>query len=460
MFSVRTTMGSIFIIATDTLICYLLFGIILPSLAYSPPWLSLASPYGHGTFIILTLVVIVSMSFTRLYSFIEYIYPIDLLKRILPSFAFSFGTIATMGFFIKSVILLSWRLLLPLIAIYICLAIFRFFVFFVIRENRERILILGISEQAREIIRESHRKKFRGYEIIGIVTSFSDELDTKVNAIPILGLIDDVQKVARNYAVDSIVITLRERRKKLPLDELLRCKVEDNVRVQEGLAFYEKVKRKIIIDDYLKKSWFIFEEGFFHTSIHGVIKRTQGIIVSSVLLVLMAPVLLVIAILIRRESPGPVFFTQERVGRNGRPFFLRKFRSMYVDAEKMTGPVFAQENDPRVTRIGRIIRKTRLDEFPQFINIFKGDMDLVGPRPERPVFVKKLEEDIPHYKLRHAVRPGLTGWAQVNYPYGDSFDDSKEKLTYDLYYVKHFSWYLDLLIILLTIKEVIFSKGR
>lgn len=170
--------------------------------------------------------------------------------------------------------------------------------------------------------------------------------------------------------------------------------------------------------------------------------------------------LLLIALLIKLDSSGPVFYRQERVGFNGRIFRLLKFRSMVTGAERRSGPTFAQKDDPRITRVGRIIRKLRLDEIPQFINIFKGDMDMVGPRPERPVFVKEMERTIPYYNLRHSVRPGLTGWAQVNYSYGDSMEDSKEKLQYDLYYVKHSTWLMDLLIMLLTIKEVLFARGR
>ncbi|MBN2398068.1 MAG: exopolysaccharide biosynthesis polyprenyl glycosylphosphotransferase, partial [Deltaproteobacteria bacterium] len=196
------------------------------------------------------------------------------------------------------------------------------------------------------------------------------------------------------------------------------------------------------------------------TPIHRTIKHTQGMIVSFCLLTILSPLLLLIALLIKLESPGPVFYRQERVGFNGKVFRLLKFRSMIAGAERASGPTFAQEDDPRITRVGRVIRKLRLDEVPQFINIFKGDMDMVGPRPERPVFVKEMEQSIPYYNLRHSVRPGLTGWAQVNYSYGDSMDASKEKLQYDLYYVKHSTWLMDLWIMFLTIKEVLFARGR
>ncbi len=459
MFSLRTTWGTITIILADVIICYLIFWLILSSLPGSPEWLTSGGLYGHLTFSVFTLLVIFSLVLARLYSFMEYTCPGVFIKQIIPVFLLSLGFIAMLSFFIKGLTLLNWRLFPPVGASYACLFVFRYFVFYGMVKNRERILVLGTTDQAREIINGSQGKKFIGYEIIGIVTSMKSQVGKEFHGIRVLSHIDQIDGAVRKYAADSIVVTLREQRGKLPVRELLKLKVK-NIRIQEGPTFYEKIKRKIIIDEFLKPSWIIFEDGFFHNSLHGTIKRTQGVIVSFISLTILSPILLLVAILIKLESPGPVFFQQERVGRNGKIFHLLKFRSMHNDAETISRPVFTQENDPRVTRVGRIIRKTRIDEVPQFINIFKGDMDMVGPRPERPFFVKQLEEMIPYYNLRHTERPGVTGWAQVNYPYGDSLEDSKEKLKYDLYYLKHFSWYLDLQIIFLTAKVVLFGKGR
>ncbi|CAN2045200.1 Exopolysaccharide biosynthesis polyprenyl glycosylphosphotransferase [Candidatus Magnetomoraceae bacterium gMMP-1] len=459
MFSIRTAWGSITIIIADFIISYLIFWIILSILPNAPKWLAAANLYGYLNFLAFSMIVVFSLSIAHLYSFMEYIYPIDLLQRIIPAFLFSFCLIAALGFFIKDLISLNWKILPCLSAIYLCLFIFRYFIFYGLNKNRERILILGITGQAREIIKESKRKQFKGYEIVGIISALENQVGPEVDGVPVFSLKNSIEKIMKKHPADSIVITLRDRRGKLPVFELLKCKVK-NIRVQEGFTFYEKVKRKIIIDDFLKPSWFIFEEGFFYSSLHGSFKRTQGIIVSFILLTFLSPILVLAAILIKLGSPGPVFFRQDRVGLNGKTFSLLKFRSMFENAEKFCGPTFTEKDDSRITRFGHIIRKTRIDEVPQFINIFKGDMDLVGPRPERPVFVKELEEIVPYYNLRHAVRPGLTGWAQVNYSYGSNFKDSKEKLKYDLYYVKHFSWYLDLLIIFLTVKEVLFGRGR
>ncbi len=459
MFSVRTTLGAITIIVADSIICYIVFLLTFFPLFDIPVWLSLNRLYNQPSPFLFTMIVVLSLSLAHLYSFLEYIYPIDLIKRIITSFSVSLVSIATLGYFTKGFTSLNWKLLPSLVAIYVCLFAFRWFLFFAVRKNRTQILILGANEQTRIIVKESQKKKFRGYDIIGIFTSNQNQVGTNIHGIQVLCLADQFEETIRAHSADSIVVTQRDRRGKLPVHELLKCKME-NIHIQDGFTFYEKVKRKIIISEFLKPSWFVFEEGFFQISIHRSIKRMQGIVVSFLLLAITSPLLLLVAILIKLESPGPVFFWQERVGRKGKVFNLLKFRSMYNEAEAIKGPMFAQKSDPRITRVGAIIRKIRLDEIPQFINIFKGDMDMVGPRPERPVFVRQLEEQVPYYNLRHSVRPGLTGWAQVNYSYGESFKDSKEKLHYDLYYVKHLSWHLDLLIIFLTVKEVLLGGGR
>jgi len=394
-----------------------------------------------------------------LYSFREYILPIELVRRIVYAFILSICALATTGFLYTELSPIHWRIFPPSALIFVCLYLFRFSLFYGMQQNRERVLILGATDQAREIIQATQTNRVRGYNLIGMITTIEGRVGRTFDGVPVLGLVDRMGEVLANHRVDNIVVTLRDRRGKLPVRELLGSKVS-NIRVMEGSAFYEQIKKKTNIDEFLKPSWFVFENGFYHTSLLGFAKRVQGIIVSSVLLTVLSPLSLLVAILIKLQSPGPVFFVQERVGLNGKVFRLIKFRSMKANAESVSGPKFAEREDPRITRIGRIIRKLRIDEIPQFMNIFKGDMDMVGPRPERPVFVKQLEDRVPYYSLRHTVRPGLTGWAQVNYRYGDSLADGREKLQYDLYYVKHFSWYLDVLIIFLTIKEVLFGKGQ
>ncbi len=459
MFSVRTTFGSISIIISDALICSLVFWISLSRFFWVPEWWSTDGLLNHVSLDVITLIVVLSFASTRLYSYMEYYYPVDLLKQIITSFLISLGAIAVLGYLAKGITSLDLGFVAPLVITYVFLFIFRYFLYFAVRDNRTRILILGANELARSIVEESMRKKFRGYEIVSIASFQEKKIDTNIYGIKVSLLKDKVMEAIRAHSVDCIVVTKRNRRGMLPVHELLNCKTQ-NIQVQEGFSFYEKIKRKIIISEFLQPSWFVFEEGFSQNSIHQSFKRMLGIIVSIILLTIFSPILLLVAVCIKLDSPGPVFYKQERVGYQGKVFGLLKFRSMREDAEALNGPMFAQKADARITRMGKIIRKLRLDEVPQFINIFKGEMDLVGPRPERPVFVKQLQEQVPYYSLRHSVRPGLTGWAQVNYSYGESFKDSKEKLHYDLYYAKHLSWHLDLLIILLTIKEVLFARGR
>jgi exopolysaccharide biosynthesis polyprenyl glycosylphosphotransferase len=215
---------------------------------------------------------------------------------------------------------------------------------------------------------------------------------------------------------------------------------------------------KLIVDK-INPSWLIFSEGFRKSKSRRLFKRIVDLILALVLLVSLSPVLMLTALLIKLDSKGPILFSQERVGENRKPYPVHKFRSMVDDAEKESGPVWAQCDDPRVTRVGKFIRKWRIDEFPQIFNVIKGQMSFVGPRPERAFFVKDLEAVIPYFGERFSVKPGITGWAQVNYPYGDSIEDAKEKLNYDLFYIKNMSIFMDLMVIMRTVKTVIFGEG-
>ena len=452
MFSIHTTRGAITIFLADVAISCLLFELffsILPGPLEE-----------YVTLSIFTLIILFSLFITSLYSFTEQISPVELFKRVVIAFFISCGYIVTLSFFMSELELITWRLLPPLSAIFVCLFFFRYILYYDMPKNRNRVLIIGANDLTHEIVKESQKKTFRDYDIVGIISAVENQVGTDFHGIPVVGPMEEINEVLQRVnPIDIIVVTLRDRRGKLPVHNLLKLKTS-NIRIQEGSTFYEEVKKKIIVDEYLKPSWFLFEEGFCQTPIHRTIKHAQGMVVSLCLLTILSPLLLLTALLIKLESPGPVFYRQERVGFNGKVFRLLKFRSMVSGAEKSSGPIFAQKDDPRITRVGRVLRKLRLDEIPQFINIFRGDMDMVGPRPERPVFVKEMGESIPYYNLRHSVRPGLTGWAQVNYSYADNIDAGKEKLQYDLYYVKHSTWLMDLAIMFLTIKEVLFARGR
>ncbi len=265
-------------------------------------------------------------------------------------------------------------------------------------------------------------------------------------------------QTARRLGVDEIIVALTERRSgSMPLRELLDCKLA-GVRVYDVTTYFERMLGQIRVD-FVNAGWLIFGDGFNQGFYRTAVKRVFDILCSLLLILVAAPIMLLAAIAIKLESPGPIFYRQERVGFNGKTFKVAKFRSMRTDAEKDGQPRWATANDSRVTRVGNIIRLLRIDELPQVFNVFSGDMSLVGPRPERPFFVDQLTAEIPYYAVRHSIKPGVTGWAQVRYKYGATIEDSQEKLQYDLYYVKNHSLFLDFLILFETVGVVLTGKG-
>jgi sugar transferase (PEP-CTERM system associated) len=320
----------------------------------------------------------------------------------------------------------------------------------------ERVLILGTADSAVSIAREVLQRREDGFEVIGFIGDDPKMVGESLINPSVVGVMEDLEELVQKHCPDRIVVALPDRRGRLPLDLLLKFKVRDEISVEDGGHFYERLTGKIRTER-LQPGQLVFAEpmrwmGFYRRS-----RRLIDVILSIVGLVLSSPFMLLVAIAIKLESPGPVFYKQERVGLHGVPFWIIKFRSMGVDAEK-NGAVWAKEGDPRVTRVGRIIRKLRLDELPQFINILNGEMTLIGPRPERPQFVAQLEQIIPFYSERHLVKPGLTGWAQVSYQYGSSIEDAREKHQYDLYYIKNQSPLLDAIILLETARVVLFGR--
>jgi sugar transferase (PEP-CTERM system associated) len=316
-----------------------------------------------------------------------------------------------------------------------------------------KVLVVGTGEVAHQIggvIRAAnHQHVLRGYFECGEPASVpTGDIVGKGNAL--------IQVVNREKP-QKIVISLTERRGVLPVKEILSCKLS-GIEIVDAASFYEEMTGKLLLED-LRPSALIFSDGFKTTPAIRLYKRLFDIVSALLFLLLTLPVLPLIALAIKVDSPGPVIFKQRRVGERESPFLLMKFRTMRLDAEKETGPVWAQKNDVRVTRVGRILRISRLDELPQFLNVLKGDMSLIGPRPERIEFVEKLKEIIPYYSERHFVKPGITGWAQIKYPYGASVSDAIEKLKFDLFYIKNMSPLLDLLIVLETIKVVLFGRG-
>ena len=321
----------------------------------------------------------------------------------------------------------------------------------------ERVLIVGTGSIARLIAWQIENQHDFAYRIVGYLAENSEaDVDADDLQLPLLGCALDVARLSALHQVERVVIAISDRRGHLPIQELLRAKLS-GVRIEDAATTYERITGKILTDG-IAPSWFIFSDGFRASRTTRVLKRLIDLVMAAVGLVLATPLMLLTALAIRLESPGPVLYTQERVGENDRLFTLCKFRSMRSDAEK-SGPVWAKSGDARVTRVGRFIRLTRLDELPQLLNVLRGDMSFVGPRPERPYFVQQLTAQIPFYAERHAVKPGVTGWAQVRYRYGSSIEDAMEKLRYDLYYIKHLSIAFDLTIVIDTVKVILCAKG-
>ncbi len=324
-------------------------------------------------------------------------------------------------------------------------------------ELQERILVVGTGDTARKVVRQILEQREFAYHVIGFIDDDAERIGERIVNPGIVGTPADIASLIAQHHIDRIIVGLSDRRGKLPVEELLRAKMA-GIRVEDATTTYERITGKILIDD-LRPSWLIFSDGFRVSRITRWLKRSIDLALSLVIGVLALPLMALAAIAIALESGRPILYCQERVGENGDTFTLCKFRSMWTDAEKGGTPIWATDGDERITPVGRVIRKTRLDELPQIWNVVLGDMSFVGPRPERPFFVAELSKAIPFYQQRHAVKPGLTGWAQVKYRYGSSLEDAMEKLRYDLYYIKHLSIFFDLTIVFDTVKVVLFRKG-
>ena len=322
---------------------------------------------------------------------------------------------------------------------------------------KKRVLVIGTGKKANAITELRRRSDKFGFDLLGFV-HLRGEHDV-VDATRIIRTDQPLVEYVATHDVDEIVIAIDDRRKGFPIDDLLDCKM-NGINIVDVLGFFERETGKVRLDQ-LHPAWFIFSDGFVQGTLRLYFKRGFDIAVSAALLLATVPftLLTILAILLESGLGSTIFYRQVRVGQNGKPYHVFKFRSMQEDAEKGGVAQWATRNDSRVTRVGKIIRKTRIDEIPQIYNVLRGDMSFVGPRPERPQFVVKLSEKIPFYSERHRVKPGITGWAQLLYPYGSSEKDAYEKLQYDLYYIKNNSLLLDLLIILQTVEVVLFGKG-
>ncbi len=326
-------------------------------------------------------------------------------------------------------------------------------------EPNERLLIVGTGGAAVSLGRELFQRRGElGVELVGFVDPDPAMVGAPVVNPGVIGTVHDIPSIVKLRKVDRVVVSLADARGKLNMNELLEMKLNQGVRFDHLASVYEEYTGKIAVEN-LRPSWMIFSDGFRKTATLERIKRVSDVVFSLIGLAIAAPLMAVTAAAVRVGSPGQVLYSQRRVGKDGAVFTIYKFRSMREGAEAKSGAVWSVENDPRVTKVGRFLRRTRLDELPQLWNVLRGDMSFVGPRPERPEFVSKLSEEISYYGQRHVVRPGLTGWAQVRHRYGSTIDDAQEKLQYDLFYIKHMSFPFDLYIVLETVKTVLVRGG-
>jgi sugar transferase (PEP-CTERM system associated) len=322
----------------------------------------------------------------------------------------------------------------------------------------EKILVVGTGPTALDTAEAVWERRDAGYRIVGFISENGAKPREKLGRSEILGKAHELESVIRSEKIDRVVIAVRERRGAFPTEALLKMSLAGDVSIEECTSFFERITGKVHVD-MLRPSWLIFAGRRRDSPMKTVLREAVHRALALIGLVLSFPVAVLTAFLIKIDSRGPIFYKQERVGMNGEPFNVIKFRSMKTDAEANGTPIWAASNDDRTTRVGKVIRKLRIDEIPQFWNILKGEMNFVGPRPERPHFVKQLANEIPYFEHRHLVAPGLTGWAQIKYPYGASVSDAIQKLQYDLYYIKNQSLTLDLVIVFETIKTVLFGRG-
>ena len=419
-------------------------------------WLDVASHMGRAA--ILSLCCIVAFYYNDLY---------DL--RVVRSFS-QFATRLLQGLGVALLLLAGFYTLFPdmrardgallssLLVIVALLLPIRAVGYFVMRRRAfsDRVLILGTGPLARKLIEEIEARPHYRYRIVGVADD-GQASDGESLEYPLLGPLERLDKITEQVQADRIIVALAERRGRMPMRQLLDAEAQ-GILVEDGMATYEQFTGKLAIEA-LSPSFLVFSRGFRKTPRQLALRRGVSLIAAVVGLVLTAPLMAVIALTIKLDSRGPVFFIHERAGYRGRPFRLVKFRTMRGQSQPSEGSVWHRDDEGRITRVGRWLRKLRLDELPQLVNIVKGDMDLVGPRPEIVENVKVMAELIPYYALRHVVRPGLTGWAQVRYGYSLSLEQVTEKMRHDLYYIKHMSFWLDLRILVDTVKIVLFGRG-
>ena len=427
--------------------------------------LTVSSSYWFDLMLTLRILLITGILQTCLYY--NDLYDFDIVSqipeitiRLLQSLGVASILLAGVYFLFPLVIVDQKIYILSIFFLIFFIVFWRFCYLYILKKGifNQRIIILGSSKLAKDIYEKITSTIDCGYTVYAFIP---DDLGKKPDKLPENLVVDQKDKtlceISKTCNINKIIVALKEKRGRFPTQELIQCRTE-GIDVISGSSFYEMLTGKVLVRE-IEPSWLIFSKGFQKSWFKAAMKRMQDIILSLILLTLLSPLLIVVAILIKMDSKGPVLFAQDRVGGGKKEYMMHKFRSMVQDAEKVTGPVWAGDNDNRITRVGRVIRKYRIDELPQLWEVLMGTMSLVGPRPERKYFTDQLEKEIPYYSQRFNVKPGLTGWAQVCYDYGATVEDAVEKLNYELFYIKNMSLVLDVIILLKTVKTVLFGKG-
>ena len=415
-------------------------------------WLLLNVEHGYLKILAVTGVALLFSYWFDLYDSSSLGAKWDQILRLLLVLGFLALILAAVGFIYPSVVPGNGSALAGLIILTFTLLGWRAAYSWMVKQPflRERVYVLGTGERAQRLVRGLREHSALGIEVVGWTGDVEGELTRDTVASHLLGL-------ARGRGVHRVIVAMPDRRGTLPVEELLDLRL-GGVKVEEATSWLERISGRIEVEQ-LYPSWLIFAEGFRFSGFVRLVRRALNVSVALAGTVISLPLLPFIVLAVKLDSSGPVLYRQQRVGRRGRIFYCYKFRTMRVDAEADTGATWALDDDPRITRAGKFLRVSRLDEIPQLWCVLKGDMHFVGPRPERPEFVEWLSRDIPYYGVRHVVRPGITGWAQVQYKYGNTLEDAREKLQYDLFYIKNASLGLDLLIMFQTIKIVLLGRG-
>lgn len=462
MAATRFTTRTIWLILADTAIIY--GGIILAlyaRLGIEGSEYQLNERGGWLKIGLATAVCLLILYFYDLYDFTVMGNRRELLLRLVQALGIAWALLALLFYFVPELLIGRGVSIFSVVIVLALLLGWRITIHYLTGhpEIGEKILIVGTGRAAEDTAEAALKRRDAGYRISGFVTENGTDPNKKIAGKSILGTTFDLAEIVKAEKIDRIVIAVRERRGSFPTETLLKMSLAGNVDIEECTSFFERVTGQVHLD-MVRPSWLIFDGRKRDTRLSVFFRETVHRLLALIGLTLSLPVVLATMILIKLDSKGEVFYKQERVGKNGRVIKVIKFRSMKTDAEADGKPIWATTDDDRTTRVGRVIRKIRVDEIPQFWNIIKGEMSFVGPRPERPHFVSQLAEEIPFYEHRHLTAPGLTGWAQIKYPYGASVEDARNKLQYDLYYIKNQSLALDLVIVFETVKTVLFGRGR